>query len=343
MRIAVLHDEIHTDSRPDERDALVQAALVADALRARGAEVEGAQVSADLSALERQLRANPPDLVFNLVESLAGDGRAIHRVPELLESLGIPFTGCGAAALRTTSEKTLTKQRLRANGLSTPDWLTHGDDAMLNADVAGAWIIKPVWEDASIGMDDTSVARVANQAELLAALESRQARQPFDLFAERFVAGREFNLSLLANGADCAVLAPAEIEFVDYPAGKPRIVGYAAKWDAGSFEYSHTPRRFDSLAQDAPLVAAMRDMARSCWRLFDLRGAARVDFRVDSHGTPWVLEVNANPCLAPDAGFMAAAARSALSPADVIDRLVNDAMTRSSPSGRPYAAYSPGH
>ncbi|MBU0743281.1 D-alanine--D-alanine ligase, partial [bacterium] len=131
-------------------------------------------------------------------------------------------------------------------------------------------------------------------------------------FAEAYVEGREFNLSLLDGPDGPRVLPPAELHFVDYPPGKPRIVGYTAKWDETSFEYGHTVRSFDLADGDGPLATRLADLALACWRLFDLRGWARVDFRVDADGAPWILEANANPCLSPDAGFQAAVTRAGL-------------------------------
>ena len=69
-------------------------------------------------------------------------------------------------------------------------------------------------------------------------------------------------------------------------------------------------------------------MALRCWRLFKLSGYARVDFRVDSGNRPWVLEINANPCLSPDSGFFAAAARAGLSFREVVKRIVDDCLGR---------------
>jgi D-alanine-D-alanine ligase len=114
---------------------------------------------------------------------------------------------------------------------------------------------------------------------------------------------------------------------VDYPEHKPKFVGYRAKWDQSSFEYGSTPRRFDFPSQDAALLTDLRRQSLACWELFGLRGYARVDFRVDVEGKPWVLEVNTNPCLSPDAGFMATAAREGLSPVDVIRRIITDTRT----------------
>ncbi len=94
--------------------------------------------------------------------------------------------------------------------------------------------------------------------------------------------------------------------FVLIPEDKPRIVGRRAKWDEGSFEYQQTPRRFEFPASDRLLLETLTDLSKACWELFELRGFARVDFRVDGLGQPWILEVNVNPCLSPDAGFAAA-------------------------------------
>ena len=141
-----------------------------------------------------------------------------------------------------------------------------------------------------------------------------QEKQGGECFAEAYIDGREFNLSLLASKAGPQVLPPAEIRFEDYPEGKTRIVGYRAKWHESSFEYLHTVRSFEFPPEDDELLSRLKDLAVRCWSLFDLRGYARVDFRVDRDGRPWVLEVNVNPCLSPDAGFFAAAATRPGSP-----------------------------
>ena len=91
--------------------------------------------------------------------------------------------------------------------------------------------------------------------------------------------------------------------------GKPRLVGYRAKWDESFVRVSqHGASLRGRARRSRVLCAALRAIASRCWDIFGLRGYARVDFRVDADGRPWVLEVNANPCLSPDAGFAAALA-----------------------------------
>ena len=164
--------------------------------------------------------------------------------------------------------------------------------------------------------------------ELDAAIAERNREYGNQHFAERFVAGREFNVALLGRSdAQPQVLPVAEIEFCNYAPEKPRIVDWRAKWVAASFEYQNTPRRFDFAKCDAGLVAHLEHLATDAWHTCGLRGYARVDFRVDARGAPWILEVNANPCLAPDAGFAAALAADGISYTSAMTRIVALAAT----------------
>ncbi|MBU1983281.1 D-alanine--D-alanine ligase, partial [bacterium] len=229
MKIAILHDAVTENSRPDEVDALHQAALVGDVLRELGHQVTTADVGLDLKELSTRLLQATPDVVFNLVESLAGHGRLIHVVPAMLEAWRIPFTGGGSIASLLTTNKPLTKAWLHPHGVPTPAWHYPQTPALLDVKPPCACIVKPVWEDASVGIEDSAVVQISRHEELDTALQAASLRCG-EAFAEQFVEGREFNLSLLAKGDDVEVLPVAEIEFVDYPPDKPRIVGYAAKW-----------------------------------------------------------------------------------------------------------------
>jgi D-alanine-D-alanine ligase len=83
------------------------------------------------------------------------------------------------------------------------------------------------------------------------------------------------------------------------------------------------------------LAARAQRLALACWQLFALDGCARVDFRVDGSGMLWVLEVNANPCLSPDAGFAAALAQAGIGYAEAIGWLLTDAERRAAGRGAP--------
>ena len=324
MRVLLVHDHIDRADGPDSQDVLAQAAAVAEALGRLGHASGRLACTLDLASLMRELQEGGADLVFNLVESLAGQGRLIHLAPACFDVLGLPYTGCRTEALFLTSNKLLAKQWLRAAGLPTPDWIEA--DIPLPEQVVGRdWIIKSVWEHASIGLDQDSVVRTIDSPELRQRLRRRGGKgAPW--FAEAFIDGREFNLGLLAGPDGPEVLPPAEIVFAGYPPGKARIVDYQAKWDEDSFACRHTLRRTDFPAGDRALLDELGRISLACWRLFRLSGYARVDFRIDAAGQPWVLEVNANPCLSPDAGFAAALDKAAIPFPQAVARIVADAL-----------------
>ncbi len=174
-------------------------------------------------------------------------------------------------------------------------------------------------------MSDDAVMR-GGLPEVQRQLQERTKRTGRAAFAEKFIEGREINLALLAAPGGVEMLPAAEVDFSAFPAEKPRIVGYRAKWQADSFEYNNTPHRFDFPPADRPLLESLEILARRCWDLFMLRGWARVDFRVDQSGRPWILEVNANPCLSPDAGFAAALERAGITFDQAIQRIIREAL-----------------
>lgn len=329
MRVAILHDRVSAHDAPDARDVLAQADAVARSLAALGAAVVRLPCTLDLSALRAALRRQAIDVVFNLVESIDGQGRLIHLPLFCLDAMGMPYTGARAEAMLLTSSKTLAKTWMTAAGIPTPAWIGpwpgSGGARRAVDSGRGTWIVKSVWEHASIGLGPHSLIADADGAQVLPLLEPRAAQLGGACFAERFIPGREFNLSLLAGAGGPQVLPPAEILFEGYPADMPRIVDYRAKWDADAFEYHHTPRRFDFEGSDEALLADLMALALKCWHGFGLSGYARVDFRVDPAGRPWVLEVNANPCLSPDAGFAAALARAGIAATEAVRRILADA------------------
>jgi D-alanine-D-alanine ligase len=310
---------------------LHEASVVASSLRELGWEPVELDLTPDLDRAARELAEAAPAIVFNLVESVEGRGRYIVLAQTLLGTLGIPFTGAGLEAMIHSTSKPAAKRLLGLGGVRTPAWMPAETALLTPPRFSPSWIVKNAWEHASIGLDDASV--VADADALRRAIGRRAASEGLEnLFIEEFVDGREFNLSVLGRrGAEPDVLPPAEIRFVDFPDGKPRMVGYKAKWDERSREFSHTPRTFEFPPTDTALLAELAAISRRCWSLFGLRGHARVDFRVDGHGVPWVLEVNANPCISPDAGFAAAAARAGLSMRDTVARIVADTLGKEFP------------
>lgn len=317
-RVALAYDRQALTGDAASRDVIQQMDAVEAVLGEAGSECLRVGADLDLAAFKRELLDVRPDLVFNLVESLDGSDRLQSLVPMLLEDWRIPFTGCGSFAMQLSNDKLRSKECLARAGLPVAGcaWLDDGGLRFFPEPPAKNgedYIVKAVDAHASLHMDDASVIRNADAPALAHALAEARRRHGGRFFAERFIDGREFNLSLLgvpAGGPE--VLPPAEILFTDLSADRPRIVGYAAKWDEASDEYQGTPRTFEFPDGDRALLADLRDGAKRAWHALSLTGYARVDFRVDAEGRPFILEANTNPCLAPDAGLAAAAERAGL-------------------------------
>jgi D-alanine-D-alanine ligase len=336
MRIAFLYNEATEDPALVAEEEQPTLSPIVEALGRLGHSVSCVACTLDLLAVRRQLDRIRPEVVFNRVESLGGSDAMMAAVPLLLETLQIPYTGCSSEALAATASKLAVKQRLVGAGLPTPAWIAadgrrHAGDRESKMRLRAAvgpqkFIVKSVYEHASFRLNDESILDSSDMAAIKRAIRGCQAEFGRPFFAEQFVEGREFNLSVI--GGKPEVLPPAEIDFSALPAGKPRIVNRDAKCDASTYEYHHTPRRFDFPAEDRPLVNRLCQLATDCARLFNVNGYARIDFRCDEYGEPWILEVNSNPCASPNAGFMAAMAQAGYSYDDAVERLLDDALSR---------------
>jgi D-alanine-D-alanine ligase len=317
MRILVLHSDIPGDAPPEDQDTLIAADAVAVALHQRGHKVTQAPFREQgLAAL---LARDRPEMVFNMVEGVDGKGLLASIAPRLLEEMGMPFTGAPAKPMDVTFDKVLTKRLLREAGLATPDWSAPPDWRGLDG---RAWIVKAALEDGSIGLDDGCVVPGPDVPARAAASSVRFGGR---WFAEEYVEGREFNIALLGSAGNLRILPMAEMTFADWPPGKPRIVGYGAKWEEESDGYHQTVRRFGVERDEPGLAQKLKAACEKVWRLFGLSGFVRVDFRVRG-GEALILEINVNPGIAPDAGFAAAAAQAGMAYDALIEEIVKAAL-----------------
>lgn len=322
MKVLVLHSDVPPDAPAEDRDTLIAAQAIADALIARGhaaplAPFTNPNNDAPLRALIARER---PDVVFNMVEGIGGQGRLAYLAPRQLDLIGVAYTGTGAAALILTGDKPASKRLMRDNALPTPDWCEPPGWAGLGP---GRWIVKAADEDASLGLDDGAVVEGAS---VPARAEACARRYGGRWFAERYVDGREFNIAVIEQDGAPRVLPLAEMTFEQWPEGRPRIVGYGAKWEEGSFEARQTIRLFGVESREPALARELESLSERAWTLFGCRGTARVDFRVDGGRRPLILEVNPNPGIAPDSGLVAAASQAGMSYGDLVEGIVTEAL-----------------
>ena len=318
MRVLIVHDSLSENPSKDELDTLDEVEQVAKALTSTGYLVSRCAFSLNLPLLEKQIETIHPDVIFNLVETLNGS-RWLHIATAFFEKLNIPFTGCGSRGMYLSSDKLLAKQLMKLALIPTPAWIENKKTDDISQLIGVPVIVKPIAEEASVGISDESVQTFKTEKALLNFLRKKGEKS---YFAEKYIEGREFNISVMMDTSGVKVLPVAEMQFLDYPKNKVHIAGYEAKWDEESFAYTHTVRKFDFLETDTHLIEQLKKISLRCWNLFSGKGYARVDFRVDKAGNPFVLEVNMNPCISSDSGFSAACAQSGLSYTAMIQNIV---------------------
>lgn len=325
LRVVVAHTEVEPGADASTADILDQVALLVDGLGALGVQHEVRPVVG--ARAWQAIAVSENVVVCNLLEAPPGKPELHAAATAVLEVLGVPFTGSSAGALWLTTDKIATRAMLAAHGLPVAAGgpLDRADPSVLDS-VPPPWILKPAWEDASVGLEGSPVC-ADRTAALTRASQLRERFPGQPVLVEHFLPGRELNVSLLEVDGELTVLPVAEIAFIDFPSDVPALVSYEAKWHTGSFADTHTVRRFPGV-EDGALLASARAIARRAGEVCGVAGYARVDLRLDEQGQPCVLEVNTNPCLSADAGFMAAAQTAGLDSAKVVRHLLEAAIRR---------------
>ncbi|MDB4958740.1 MAG: D-alanine--D-alanine ligase [Myxococcales bacterium] len=333
-RVVVLYN---TDYDTEDSLPGIDASSVETSARSITAALEEMHYQVELVGLHgaevfdviRRLRESKPDLVFNLCESMAGEPCNEPTFAGLLDLYRIPYTGADLQALVMCLYKQRTKEVLMSRGIPTPPYryfttLAALEDPSLEA-LDYPWFLKLAHEDASVGITEanlvTSVGALrARATELMTTYE-----QP--VLAERYIDGREINVTMIGNGEAPETLPLHEIDFAAMPGDRPKIVSYAAKWEETHVDYAGT-KPVKMRDASAAMVREIERVGRASWVALGLRDYGRVDLRVDAAGTPWVIDVNPNPDISPDAGVARSAAVKGMSYAQLIDRIAQIAWRR---------------
>lgn len=316
-KCCIIYNEPREGALPDELDVLDQVEFVSRNLSELGIESYLRGVTTNFMKEVEAVAAEKPEFVFNLVESINNKGEINYFVPALLAMYSVPYTGNPLEAMFITTSKVLTSKVLDTTGINHPRGYFPSQHHLLKP--GNSYIIKPIWEDGSMGITGDSVFTYQPGYE-------KRFRDHDDShwFIEDYIDGREFNISLLADSDGPEVMPPAEMTFNNFGPEMPKIVDFKAKWLEHSFEYQNTVRKFPGEDLDPELRQRIMTAARRCWEVFGLRGYARVDMRVDKNNNPYVIEVNANPCISPDSGLAAAIGEAGIPFTAALQRIIND-------------------
>jgi D-alanine-D-alanine ligase len=301
-RVAVLKG-----GRSLERNvSLTSGARVQDALGRLGHDVIAIDAGHDLVA---RLRDAAPDVAFVALHGRDGEDGTVQ---ELLEVLGIPYTGSGVSACIRCADKVLSKHAFRDAGLPTADFFAWNETAFKELGAAEAL---PVIEDR---LDFPIVVKPARQGSALGIKFARSAADvPGALVAafsydhkvllERFAAGRELAVSVLEDEVLPVVEAiPRDGDLYDFE----------ARYEIGRTDFVCPARLGDDV------TARVGEVALEAYRLLGCEGFARVDIILEADGTPQLLEINAVPGLTETSLLPQAAEAAGISFDDLVGRVV---------------------
>ena len=327
MLVALLYDSpaLYDAPRPEDRfwlDAsMAQLDQLDSAVQELGHATARVAYDGSVGSAINQLDAAAPGLVFNLTQ-----GWHCSNLARVLDLQRLRYTGAGPLAIDLTTDKALTHDVLRANGVPVPHYqVVTSPIRRLQNGLRFPVIAKLQRSDGSYGMDADSV--LWRDEQLAAKLEQLFGLYHEPVILESFVDGRELSVSLLGNGDGVEVLPIREIDFSAVPDGVPKIMTYDSKWTVASEAYqkilSLCPAELDSSQ-----AAQIGQLARRVYHLLGCRDYARIDFRLDPAGRPVVVDVNTNPDLEEEVGFVVAANHSGRSFADTIRDVMATALAR---------------
>ena len=300
-------------------------------LRRLGHEVHVLGVDTDLGPIREGVTNLKPDLVFNLLEDFDDVPIYDQNVVSYLELLRVPYTGCNPRGLILSRDKALAKKILSYHRVRVPEFavVRMGQPVRRPKRLQFPLIVKSLVKEGSAGIAQTSL--VDSEEKLAERVRFVHERLGTDAIVERYIDGRELYVGVLGNHR-LRVLPVWELSFTKLPEDAPRIATEKVKWDR---RYQRKIGVKTAVARDLPepLVQHIKRLCRRIYRILEITGYARLDFRLTSEGQVYLLEANPNPQLAEGEDFADSARQVGLSYAALLQRIMNLALqNRAAPS-----------
>jgi D-alanine-D-alanine ligase len=266
------------------------------------------------------------DLLFNLTESFDGDDTKEMNVVAYVDLLGLRYTGAGPHAIILSQDKAIAKKIFGFHGIKTPFFATSYRGRIEHChDISFPLIVKPSWEDGSIGIDAGAV--VTNIKEMMERVQYIQDEFDSPALIEEYIEGREIYAGILGSYERAQVLPLVELDLSKLPEGTPRIASYDVKFEKNTDAYKLTKSAIAENLDDETRKR-LEDTALAAYRALKLRDYGRIDMRLAPNGDVYVIEANPNPWLASRQEFAMAAKASGLSYTELIGAIVDLAMSR---------------
>ncbi len=299
---------------------------VYDALLENGHQVRLLGIYDDIVPLIEEVKEFKPDVVFNLTEVFRQKSYLDKNVAWLLEMLQVPYTGSSPGTLFICNDKALSKKILSFHRIRVPNFYVfyRGRKIRLLRRLRAPLIVKPLSEEASRGISQASV--VDDENSLIERVNFIHQKLNMDAIVEEYIEGRELYISVIGNHK-VKVLPFREMKFGTIPEAERRIATYKAKWDFDFREKWDIKNVFAGRLPEG-MDMKIEEVCKRAYRVLNIRSYARFDIRITPDSKVYILEANANPCLAKYDEVGQSAEKAGISYPKLIQKIMNLALKK---------------
>lgn len=299
---------------------------VLKAIRSNGHDAKVLGLYNDIAPLLEEIKEWKPDVIFNMVDVFDEKTYLDKNTAALIEMMGIPYTGASSGCLFICNNKALNKKILSFHRIKVPHFYTfyRGRKVWLPKRLKLPVIIKPLCEEASRGISQASI--VDSEEAFIERVKFIHESMNMDAIAEEYIEGRELYVSILGNKR-LTVLPPREFKFGELPDDEPRIATYKAKWDDNYRDRWGIKSVYPGKLAEG-VEEKINEVCKKAYRVLDMDSYGRFDIRVTAEGKVYIIEPNANPCIAKIDEVAQSAAKVNISYEQLVKKIIDLAFKR---------------
>jgi len=324
LTIGIIYSDVKRDYFPTpqqyitEQDAKQEAEIIAQYLTKLGAKPV---LYTGNESMVENLRHDNPAMVFNLVESIKGNGYLSSTIPGILDMMDIPYTGAGLLGLALTYNKFLVKKLFTQVGIPVPNFqLFNSPGDVLNPHLRFPLISKLNEIHGGVEIDENAVSE--NEKHLHERIKYLMSVYNQQVLVEEYIVGREI-ISILLEGMNTKIYTAEKV--FNKPNEKFIFTTFKDQWGELSKDQANQPYKYEKY-EDLHL----KDLVKKAFDVTRMADYAKFDIRLDQSGRYFFVDANANPSFGPKETTAALGTITqdlyGIQFTDIIKRLVNNTL-----------------